>query len=86
MHDEADILRCFSNSDIGTVIFEYLGIARRDFACKHIRNMRVGQDAIVFKLYITPSQTQPVIRADDGVKAKKIQNVYGYCQYLSRMK
>lgn len=66
--------------------FEYLDIARRDFVCKHIRNMRVGQDAIVFKLYITSSETQPVIRADDGVEAKKIQNVYVYCQYLSRMK
>ena len=86
MHDESDILRCFSNNDIETVIFEYLDIARRDFVCKHIRNMRVGQDAIVFKLYITSSETQPVIRADDGVEAKKIQNVYVYCQYLSRMK
>jgi len=85
IHDEADVLRCFSNADIETVMYDYLGIAKRDFEYKRIRNMRPGQDAIVFKLYITPSETQPVIQADDGVEAKKIQNVYVYCQYLTRM-
>lgn len=85
MHDESDILRCFSNADIETVIYDYLGVSKRDFAYKRIRNMRPGQDAIVFKLYVTPSETQPVIQADDGVEAKKIQNVYVYCQYLMRL-
>ena len=85
IYDEADVLRCFNSQDIETVIFNYLGVARRNFAYKHIRNMRVGQDAIVFKLYITPSETQPIIQADDGVEAKKIQNVYVYCQYLTRL-
>jgi len=84
VHDEADILRCFSNSDIETVMYNYLGIAKRDFVYKHIRNMRPGQDAIVFKLYITPSETQPVVVVDN-VEAKKIQNVYVYCQYLTRI-
>ena len=86
VHDEEDVLRCFSNNDIETVIFDYLNVSKRNFPYKHIRNMRVGQDAIVFKLYITPSETQPVITADDGVEAKKIQNVYVYCQYLARLK
>ena len=85
VHDEDDVLLCFSNTDIETVIFQYLKIEKRKYSYKHIRNMRVGQDAIVFKLYITPSETQPVIQADDGVEAKKIQNVYVYCQYLMRM-
>lgn len=85
IHEEADILRCFNSQDIETVIFDYLGVAKRNFTYKHIRNMRVGQDAIVFKLYITPSETQPIIYADDGVEAKKIQNVYVYCQYLTRL-
>jgi hypothetical protein len=85
IHEEADILRCFNSQDIETVIFNYLGVAKRNFTYKHIRNMRVGQDAIVFKLYITPSETQPIIQADDGVEAKKIQNVYVYCQYLTRL-
>ena len=68
-------------------------VRRRDFTMvdrvleldKRIRNMRPGQDALVFKLYVTRSETQPVIQADDGVEAKKIQNVYVYCQYLSRI-
>ena len=86
MHEEADVLRCFDDDGIQTIIFNYLGIERREFPYKHIRNMRPGQDAIVFKLYITPSETQPVITTADGVEAKKIQNVYIYCQYLSRLK
>lgn len=84
-HEEANVLRCFSNQDIETVIYDYLGVTKRNFEFKKIRNMRVGQDALVFKLYITKSETQPVIQADDGVEAKKIQNVYVYCQYLSRI-
>ena len=83
MHDETDVLPCFSNQE--TVIYDYLGISKRSFPYKRIRNMRPGQDAIVFKLYVTSSETQPVIQADDGVEAKKIQNVYVYCQYLMRL-
>ena len=86
MYDEDMILRCITNVDIETVIFDYLGITKRDFEFKKIRNMRAGQDAIVFKLYVTPSETQPVIQADDGVEAKKIQNIYVYCQHLTRIK
>ena len=86
IHDEADVLQCFSNLDIENIIYNYLGISKRDITYKHIRNMRPGQDAIVFKLYVTPSETQPVIQADDGVEAKKIQNIYVYCQYISRIK
>ena len=85
IHDASDVLRCFTNHDIETVIFDYLGIQNRDYKYKHFHNMRVRQDAIVFKLYITPSETQPVIMSDDGVEAKKIQNVYIYCQYLIRI-
>lgn len=86
LHDKTDILQCFSNLEIETVIHDYLGVTKRELEYKKIRNMRPGQDAIVFKLYITPSETQPIIQADDGVEAKKIQNVYVYCQYLSRVK
>lgn len=85
IYDESDILRCFSNPDIEQVICDHLQIKNQNFAYKKIRNMRPGQDALVFKLYVTPSETQPVIQADDGVEAKKIQNVYVYCQYLSRL-
>ena len=85
VHNEDDVLRCFSDSDIETVIYDYLGITKRNFQYKHIRNMRIGQDAIVFKLYVTPSETQPIIHSDDGVEAKKIQNIYVYCQYITRL-
>ncbi len=85
VHEEDDVFQCFNNYDIETIIYNYLGITKRNFAQKKLRNMRVGQDAIVFKLYIAPSETQPVIQADGGIEAKKIQNVYVYCQYLTRL-
>ncbi len=85
VYDEENVLRCFSNQEIETVMFDYLGAEKRNYEYKKIRNMRAGQDAIVFKLYISPSETQPIIQADDGVEAKKIQNVYVYCQYLQRI-
>ncbi len=85
VHEESEFLKCFMNPDMETVIFEHLGVGKRDFPYKKIRNMRPGQEAIVFKLYIAPSETQPIIHADDGVEAKKIQNVYAYCQYLIRI-
>ena len=84
VYDEADVLQCFNNTDIETVIYDYLGVTKRDFPHKRIRNMRPGQDAIVFKLLITPSETQPIIETE-GVQARKIQNIYVYCQYLSRI-
>jgi len=62
-----------------------IGIARKNFTYKRIRNMRPKQMAIVFKLYTTPSETQPIIQADDGVEAKKIQNIYVYCQCIVRI-
>lgn len=84
--DEKEYLKCFSNPAIELVMFDQLGIERRSFEYKHIRNMRLGQQAIVFKLYSTPSASNPIIQVDDGVEAKKIQNVYAYCQHLIRVK
>ncbi|MBE6949684.1 MAG: hypothetical protein E7456_07580 [Ruminococcaceae bacterium] len=84
-YEAEDILRCFSDGAVETVIYDYLGVEKREVPYKHIRNMRVGQDAIVFKLYITPSKEQPVIQADDGVEAKLIQHVYVYCQHIMRV-
>ncbi|MDD3242100.1 MAG: hypothetical protein PHD32_00060 [Eubacteriales bacterium] len=83
-HDENDVIRCFTNHDIEDIIFDYLGISSRSYAHRAVRSMAPGQDAIVFKLYTTPSETQPIIRSQDGIEAKKIQNVYVYCQLLSR--
>ena len=47
--------------------------------------MHLGQEGIVFKLYATPSETQPIIRTDKGNEAKKIQNIYVYCQLISKV-
>lgn len=84
MHGD-DVLQCFSDFSLESIIFPTIGIADKQYVHKHIRNMRPGQDAIVFKLYVAPSETQPVIHVE-GVEAKKIQNVYAYCQFLSRVK
>ncbi|WMJ23822.1 hypothetical protein RBG61_03915 [Paludicola sp. MB14-C6] len=86
LHTQDEVLRCFTNNTIETIIFEYLGIAKQNYQYKNIRNMRVGQDAIVFKLYTTPSETKPIIKTIEGIEAKKIQNVYVYCQFISRLK
>lgn len=85
MFDKDEILLCFTNKDITDIMFNYLGIANSHFTHKYIHKMRVGQDGIVFKLYTTPSESQPIIKADD-IEAKKIQNVYIYCQVISRIK
>ena len=74
MYDAGDILRCFTDRAMEQVLHAY----------KPIRKMRVGQDAIAVKLHITPSETQPEVEASDGVTAKKIQNIYVYCQYITR--
>ena len=84
MYQTEDILRCFTDRATEQVLHDFVGIEPRDFAYKPIRKMRVGQDAIAVKRYITPSETQPEVEATDGVLAKKIQNVYVYCQYITR--
>ena len=49
-------------------------------------NIKFGQDAIALKLYITPTGTQPIVLGDDGQQAKKIKNMYIYCQHVVRLK
>ncbi len=85
MYDANHILRCFYDSNIENIIYSYLGIESRNFEYKQIRDMHVNQDGIVFKLYTTPSETQPIIITDKGVEAKKIENIYVYCQLISRI-
>ena len=75
----------FSNSHIEHVIFGYLGIGPKNYAYREIGHLNVGQEAQEFKLYVTESETQPVIY-EGGVEAKKIENIYVYCQYLTRTK
>lgn len=86
MFSTDDVRVCFTNSDITNVIFPWLGIAKKDYASQEIYHMQPGQEALVFKLYVTPSETQPIITLEGGVEAKKIQNIYVYCQYMTRVK
>lgn len=86
MHAEDDVIKCFSDASIEGVIFTHLGIESKNYPYKYIRMMRPNQSAIVFKLYVTPSETQPIIQTPEGVEAKKIQNIYIYCQLLTRLK
>lgn len=84
--DEDDVRICFTNSDIVNIIFPYIGLESKSYRFKEARHMHVGQEALVFKLYVTPSETQPIIQLDNGAEAKKIQNIYIYCQYITRVK
>ena len=79
-----DVIKCFANSELEVIMWSYLGMRQREYQYKRIRDMRPGQDAIVFKLYQTHSGTTPTITVD-GVEAKKIQNIYAYCQYVSKI-
>ena len=84
--DEDDVRICFTNSDIVNIIFPYIGLENKSYRFKEARHMHVGQEALVFKLYVTPSETQPIIQLENGAEAKKIQNIYIYCQYITRVK
>ncbi len=83
MYEDDEVICGFTNPAIESIIFEHLGIACKHYRYQSIRNIRPNQDAIAFKLYVTPSETQPIIEVE-GVEAKKIQNVYVYCQFIGR--
>ena len=85
MHDTKDIIRSFSNPDIEKIIYEYLGMQKRAYAYKEPSRMLPEQDGIVFRLYVTESETRPVIKTPFGNEAKKIQNIYVYCELISRL-
>ncbi|NLB91191.1 MAG: hypothetical protein GX786_08245 [Clostridiales bacterium] len=85
MFENEVIYKCFSNTHIEHVIFSYLGIDQKDYAFKNVKQLEVGQEALVFKMYVTESETQPIIY-EDGIEAKKIENIYVYCQYITRTK
>ena len=86
MYDEDDVIKCFSGYELKQVVFNYLNVADRNFKFVPITEMLVGQDAITFKIYRTPSESQPIITTTAGGEAKKIENVYVTCQYISRLK
>ena len=73
MKGAADIVRVFSNPELEHIMFEYLDIERQDFAYAPVKDMHVGQDALA-------------LLGDDGQQAKKIKNLYIYCQHVVRLK
>ncbi len=85
MHNTEHIVRCFSNADIEKIIYEYLGMQKREYVYKEIPKMLPEQDGIIFRLYITESATRPIIKTEYGNEAKKIQNVYVHCELISRL-
>lgn len=86
MKGDSDVVRAFANPDLEHTIYEYLGIENHSFNYQPERELLVGQDAIAFKLYITPSGTQPIVLGQGGQEAKKIKNIYIYCQHVVRLK
>jgi len=86
MFDEEEVRKGFINTHIEHIIFGYLGIAQHNYKFEEVGHMEIGQEALVFKLYVTESETQPIIHIRADLEAKKIQNVYVYCQYITRVK
>ncbi|MEG0896748.1 MAG: hypothetical protein RR867_01415 [Ruthenibacterium sp.] len=84
MHESREVKRCFQNDDIADLLYRHLAIPARNFDYLEVDDLKIEQDAIAFRLYTTPSETQPSIRTEYGIEATKIQNVYVYCQYLTK--
>ena len=84
MHSSREVVRCFSSAEIEQLIYSHLDVAIRNFNYTPVDNMQLDQDAIAFRLYVTPSETQPSIKTEYGNEATKIQNLYVYCQFLTR--
>lgn len=86
MKGQADTVRCFNNLELEHVMYEYLGITDCQFPYASVNQMYIGQEAIALKLYITPSGTQPIVLGENYQEAKKINNIYIYCQHVVRLK
>lgn len=84
MHESREVKRCFQSDDIADLLYRHLEIPARNFDYLEVNELDIEQDAIAFRLYTTPSETQPSIRTEYGIEATKIQNVYIYCQYLTK--
>ena len=80
------VATCFSSYELEEIVFDYIGAERKNYLQLCMTNLQVDQYAIAFKLYRTPSETQPEVVTINGAHAKKIQNVYVYCQLITRTK
>ncbi|MBC5581620.1 DUF1874 domain-containing protein [Anaerofilum sp. BX8] len=84
MQNSREITRCFADAVIEDLLYRHLDIAVSNFRYAPADLLEPGQDAIVFRLYVTPSETQPSVRTSYGNEATKIQNLYVYCQFITR--
>ena len=80
------VATCFSSYELEENVFDFIGAERKNYVQLCMTNLQVDQYAIAFKLYRTPSETQPEVMTINGAHAKKIQNVYVYCQLITRTK
>ena len=85
-YPEDAVVKCFSSYDLEEIVFDYIGAERKNYQHLCMTNLQVDQYAIAFKLYKAPSESQPVVTTAGGAHAKKIQNVYVYCQLITRTK
>ena len=85
-YPEDAVAKCFSSFELEEIVFDYIGAERKNYLQLCVTNLQVDQYAIAFKLYRTPSETQPEVMTINGAHAKKIQNVYVYCQLIQRTK
>ena len=86
-YDPESVHKCFSNVSFESVIYDYLDIENRLFEYTPPSEMALNQHAIAFKVYVTPSGTQPIIKiktSEYEAEAKKVQNIYIHCQYIHR--
>ena len=85
-YPEDAVAKCFSSFELEEIVFDYIGAERKNYLQLCMTNLQVDQYAIAFKLYRTPSETQPEVLTINVAHAKKIQNVYVYCQLITRTK
>ena len=85
-YPEDAVAKCFSSFEFEEIVFDYIGAERKNYLQLCMTNLQVDQYAIAFKLYKSPSESQPIVTTINGAQAKKIQNVYVYCQLIQRTK
>ncbi|MBS6642012.1 MAG: hypothetical protein KH366_00345 [Clostridiaceae bacterium] len=86
MNGLENVVRCYINPEIDMALRNYVKVEETAFPYQETHEIMVGQDAIAIKFYVTASGTQPIILGDEGQQAKKIRNVYVYCQHVIRLK
>ena len=85
-YPEDAVAKCFSSYELEENVFDFIGAERKNYVQLCMTNLQVDQYAIAFKLYRRPSETQPEVVTINGAHAKKVQNVYVYCQLITRTK